>query len=68
MAVSPTSDYVFVTNRLADGTVSVINPTTNTVTATIPVGSSPYGVAIDPVTGAVYVANFQSGTVSVISA
>jgi YVTN family beta-propeller protein len=40
--------------------------TTYAVTATIGVGSGPYGVGIDPSTGTVYVANEQSNTVSVI--
>ena len=38
-----------------------------TVTATIPVGSYPLGVAANPHTGTVYVANVGSDTVSVIS-
>ena len=38
------------------------------VTATIPVGSYPYGVAVDPAAGTVYVTNNGGGTVSVISA
>jgi YVTN family beta-propeller protein len=37
-----------------------------TVTATIPVGSGPLGVAVDPAAGTVYVANSGAGTVSVI--
>jgi YVTN family beta-propeller protein len=36
------------------------------VTATIPVGSLPYGVAADPVTNTVYVTNYSDNTVSVI--
>ena len=48
--------------------MSVIDPTTNTVTATITVGHDPNGVAVDPGTGDVYVANTGSGTVSVLSA
>ncbi len=45
-----------------------------TVTATIPVGTSPFGVAVDPAAGTVYVTNRNSdgtvsaGTVSVIDA
>ena len=39
-----------------------------TVTATIAVGSYPYGVAVDPAAGTVYVANYGAGTVSVIDA
>ena len=54
-------------------TVSVIDEATSTVTATIPVGSGPIGVAVDPATGTVYVANWgyvgdaRSRTVSVLS-
>jgi len=50
--------------------VSVINPATNTVVATITVGSNPWGVAVNPAAleaGDVYVANEGSGTVSVIN-
>ena len=32
------------------------------------VGQDPQGIAVNPVTGTVYVANFDSGTVSLISA
>ena len=47
-------------------TVSVIDAATNTVTATITVGTTPYGVAYG--SGYVYVANYGSNTVSVIDA
>ena len=46
--------------------MSVIDEATNTVTATIPVGSDPYGVAVDPAARTVYVANYGDDTVSVI--
>lgn len=46
--------------------MSVINSATNTVTATIPVGSLPQGVAVTPDTSHVYVTNVGSDTVSVI--
>src|SRR6267143_1768864 len=36
-------------------------------TATVPVGPSPFALAFDPMNGDVYVANFNSRTVSVIS-
>lgn len=39
-----------------------------TVTATIPVGSDPDEVAVDPAAGTVYVTNYSDGTVSVITA
>ncbi len=51
-----------------DGTLAVIDAATNTVTTTIPVGSYPYGVAVNPKGTKVYVANGNSKTVSVIDA
>jgi YVTN family beta-propeller protein len=42
--------------------VSVIDTATNTVTATIPVGRSPEGVAVTPDSRKVYVANVSSNT------
>jgi DNA-binding beta-propeller fold protein YncE len=50
--------------------VSVINPATNTVTNTIPVGNLPADVAVSPTgpeVGDVYVTNGGDNTVSVIS-
>ncbi|MEZ0363082.1 protein kinase [Mycobacterium sp. pUA109] len=38
------------------------------VTATIPVGKRPEGVAVDPTNGTVYAANYGDGTLSVIDA
>ena len=75
VAVDPSTHNVYVTAfgvaNTPDGhTVSVIDESgdaaTGTVTATIDVGYGPYGMALDPVTHAVYVANYWSGTVSVI--
>jgi YVTN family beta-propeller protein len=48
--------------------VSVISTGTDTVTATIRVGSGPLGVAVSPDGSTAYVANYGSGTVSVINA
>ena len=42
-------------------------PSTNTVTATVPVGYYPAAVAYDLANNDIYVANFSSGNVSVIS-
>jgi DNA-binding beta-propeller fold protein YncE len=47
--------------------VSVISGQTNKVTATVPVGNGPIGVAVSPQTGDVYVPNGNNNTVSVIS-
>ncbi|AHM06714.1 Pe_pgrs family protein [Mycobacterium tuberculosis variant bovis BCG str. ATCC 35743] len=65
VAVNPGGN-VYVTN-FGSGTVSVINPATNTVTGSpITIGNGPSGVAVSPVTGLVFVTNFYSNTVSVI--
>ncbi|MEW6605820.1 MAG: beta-propeller fold lactonase family protein [bacterium] len=57
--------YAYVANSGAN-TVSVIDTSTNEVIATIPVGSSPGGVAITPDGRYAYVTNTGSNTVSVI--
>lgn len=48
-------------------TVSVINTATNTVTTTVPVGTSPSGVAVHPAGTFAYVANTNGSTISVIN-
>jgi YVTN family beta-propeller protein len=65
VAVHPAGSTVYVANTGSD-TVSVIDATTNTVTATVGVGHRPFGVAVHPAGNAVYVANQGSDTVSVI--
>jgi YVTN family beta-propeller protein len=55
----------YVTN-VRDNTVSVIDTASNTVTATIPVGDVPDGVAFTPDGSRAYVTNFDGNTVSVI--
>ncbi len=62
---SSTATYAYITNG-GSNSVSVIDTATNTVAATVSVGSSPQGVAFSPDGTLVYVANFGSGTVSVI--
>ena len=57
---------VYVANETGNS-VSVIDAATNAVTATIPVGASPGGVAVSP-SGTVYVANSTGNSVSVIDA
>jgi YVTN family beta-propeller protein len=56
----------YVTNFGAN-TVSVIDTVTNTVVATIPVGTNPHGVAVSPDGSKVYVTNTNGYTVSVIA-
>ena len=57
---------MFVTN---DGSnfVSIVGAATDAVTETIPVRSNPNGIAVDPATGLVYLANSRSGMMSVIA-
>ena len=57
----------YVTNLLANS-VSVIDPATNTVVATVPVGNRPRQVAVTPNGAFAYVTNESDSTVSVISA
>ena len=55
----------YITN-FEDDTVSVLDTATETVTATVPVGADPYGVAVGPDGRRVYVANVEDATVSVL--
>lgn len=65
VAITPDGKNVYVANR-GSNSVSVINTTTNTVTATVDVGREPYGVAVSS-DGRVYVTNQNSSDVSVIN-
>src|SRR5258708_27525066 len=56
---------VYVTNQL-DDTLSVINSHTNRVTATVPAGAAPEGVAVTPDHKHVYIADNGSARVSVL--
>jgi YVTN family beta-propeller protein len=58
---------VYVVNLGSDD-ISVIDAVTNTVTATIPVGTDPDGIAATPDGRRLYVTNFLSNEVSVIDA
>ena len=64
-AVDPATDTVYDTNQNSD-TVSVIDGSTDAVTATVSVEVWPSGIAVDPATDTVYVANNGSHSVSVI--
>jgi|HubBroStandDraft_1064217.scaffolds.fasta_scaffold62794_2 YVTN family beta-propeller protein len=65
LAVDASTDTIYVANY-SDGTVSVIDGTTQTVTQTITVGSDPTAIGVDETTDTIYVANDSDGTVSVI--
>ncbi len=58
--------YVACTGGGAGSTVRVIDGATNTVTATVTVGGEPFGLALNPSTKRLYVANHASDTVSVV--
>src|SRR5258706_14440019 len=62
---STRAQNAYITNQRSN-TESVIDTTTNTVSATIPVGVTPFGVAASPNGSQVYVTNAFSNTVSVI--
>src|ERR1700736_3417162 len=57
--------FAYVANEHSN-TVSVIDTATNTLVATIPVGTIPFAVAVTPNGKRVYVTNDGSNTVSVI--
>ena len=58
--------FAYITNATSN-TVSVIDTASDTVTATVPVGNGPTGVAINPAGTRVYVANLLSSNVSVLN-
>ncbi|MCZ4101427.1 IPT/TIG domain-containing protein [Streptomyces sp. H39-C1] len=64
-AVPAGATTAYVANA-SDNTVSAVDTATNTVTATIPVGFGPQGVAAAPDGAHVYLPNVSSNTVSVI--
>jgi YVTN family beta-propeller protein len=60
-----TGPFAYITNA-GSNTVSVIDSASNTVVATVAVGTTPIGVAVNPAGTRAYVANAGSNTVSVI--
>jgi YVTN family beta-propeller protein len=65
VAVSPDGRHAYITNLNANS-VSVIDTGSNTVSATIPIGIHPHGVALSPDGRHVYVTNEGTSSVSVI--
>jgi YVTN family beta-propeller protein len=57
----------FTTGGIGSDTASVFNATTGHVVTTVAVGSYPAAALYDPVTGEVFVANFDSSNVTLIS-
>ena len=70
IAANPLTGLVYVAsqNGTAAGTLSVIDPSTAKVTATVPVGAVPSAVAVDANTNEIFVANKADGTVTRIDA
>ncbi len=64
--LKPNANKIYVTNSGSD-TVSVIDASTNTVVATIDVGTTPFDIAFNPNTKLVYVINQGSDSISVIN-
>jgi YVTN family beta-propeller protein len=65
-ASAQAAPFAYVADQAAN-TVSVIDTGTNTLIATVPVGSEPAGVAITPNGAFAYVTNYGGSTVSVIA-
>jgi YVTN family beta-propeller protein len=63
--VASAAPFAYITNY-GSNNVSVIDTSSNTVTATVTVGTNPYGVAVNPAGTRVYVVNRDSNNVSVI--
>ena len=70
VAINPAGTFVYVANYTGSttsfGTVSVVDTSTNSVTATVEVGLEPELLAVTPDGASVYVANLLGNTVSVI--
>ncbi|WP_161964488.1 MBG domain-containing protein [Mucilaginibacter endophyticus] len=60
------SDFAYVANY-GSNNVSVVSTLSNTVIATIPVGTKPFGVSVNPNSTLVYITNEGSNSVSVIN-
>lgn len=71
VAIHPNSSTAYVTNTIspdqAVDSVAVINLATNAITTTINVGNNPRGIEINSDGSRLYVVNYWSNTVSVIS-
>ena len=71
IAVSNKTGLVYVgcdgTNNDGPGWVTVINPSNNYSTTTVPVGKYPQTVAVNPVNAKIYVANYGDETVTIIN-
>jgi YVTN family beta-propeller protein len=65
IGVDSASGRAYVANA-GDGTVSIIDGTSDAVVATVPVGARPYSIAANPLTGEVYVSHTFSDKTTVL--
>lgn len=65
IAINPITDIAVITNK-KDGSVSIVDLTTETVLSTIPVGKAPIGVAVDRELNIAVIGNSRDDTVSII--
>jgi YVTN family beta-propeller protein len=65
LSVSGDGKTLYVANNVAN-TVAIVDVASRAVTATVPVGNSPYATLVDPFNGMVYVSNWGDGTLSMI--
>ena len=65
VAVNADNGIAYVANA-GDGTVSVIDGSSDSVVARVPVGSHPYSIAVDSATGKVYVTHTYSDQLSIL--
>ena len=66
MAINPNTNKIYVTDGTKD-IVTVIDGATNSFTTVNSTGTDPNSVDVDPVTGTIYVSNWNSSNVTVIT-
>ncbi len=64
-AVDTESNQIFVTNTV-DGTLSIIDGSTNTVVATLPLGETPIAAFVNPDTGGIFVLDGTTDSLAVV--
>ena len=65
IAINPVTNKIYVADAVrGNGTVTVIDGATNSVTARINVGSVPSSIAVNPVTNTIYVLNIEGTNTS----
>lgn len=65
IAVNPANGRVYVANA-GDGTVTVLDGSSDAIVATVPIGSHPYSIAVDGATGRVYVTHTFGDQLSIL--